>query len=127
MGGLTFYTLALTIISVSMSAFAQIVLKMGMSSDTTRNVLENGSFIQKGFSIATSPFVIWGLGLYFFGAVIWLFVLSKIDVSQAYPFVGLGFVITIFLAWIILGETISIIRLTGCLLILSGIFLVANS
>jgi multidrug transporter EmrE-like cation transporter len=54
-------------------------------------------------------------------------VLSRIAVGLAYPFVGLGFVITMLLAWMLRGETPSINQVIGTLTICLGVFLMSRA
>ncbi len=120
------HTLALIMLSVSLSALAQIVLKYGMSSVQAQRALVDSKL--SGLAIiATSPHVLSGFALYGLGAVLWLGVLARIEVSQAYPFVGLGFLMTMAFAIAFLGEAFSIPRLAGSLLITAGVVLVARS
>ena len=58
-------------------------------------------------------------------AVAWLWVLSRLDVSLAYPLVSLGFVFTFALGIGWLGEPFSWQRLAGCGLIVAGVLLLA--
>ena len=71
-------------------------------------------------------YVLGGFLLYGLGAVVWLAVLSKWDVSKAYPLVGLGFVFTVGIGFLI-GEQVTTPRVIGVLLICSGVFLVGRS
>ncbi|MBA4267212.1 MAG: hypothetical protein C0453_19215, partial [Comamonadaceae bacterium] len=73
------------------------------------------------------PWVMGGLVLYFGAALVWLVVLSRVEVSLAYPFVGLGFIVTMLLGWSLLGETLSLPRLLGTLLIAGGVVVLARS
>ena len=73
------------------------------------------------------PWVVVGLGLYAGAALVWLLVLSRVDVSLAYPFVGLGFVVTMVLAWAFLGEAVTPMRMAGTLLIAAGIVVLART
>ena len=77
--------------------------------------------------MAPNPFVVGGLALYALGAVVWLAVLAKVDVSAAYPFVGLGFILTMVMGYWFFGEPLSTNRVLGTLLIVSGVVLVARS
>ena len=122
---MTWLVLGLTLISVTISAVAQIVLKYGMSSAATKAALAAGG-TQAALGIAGNPWVWLGFGLYGFGAVLWLGVLAKVDVSQAYPFVGLGFLLTMLFGITVLGEAFSVTRLLGTLLVLAGVVLVAS-
>lgn len=78
-------------------------------------------------AIMSSWRILLGLFVYFSSAVVWLLVLAKIDVSLAYPFVGLGFILTALLGWLIRGEELSIGRISGTALIVLGVVLVARS
>lgn len=118
--------IALILLSVSMSAVAQIVLKMGMSGTAMKSAMALGG-IHAAKAIAMNPHVWLGLCIYGLGTILWLGVLSKIDVSQAYPFVGLGFLLTMAFGVFLLGEPLSIGRITGTLLVLCGVLLVARS
>ena len=119
--------LLLTLISVSLSAAAQIALKAGMSGPKVVTALASGDQRAMILAAAGSPYVALGLALYAFGAVVWLAVLSRVDVSVAYPFVGLGFLLTTAWAALFLGENVNLVRLIGTGMIAAGICLVAQS
>ena len=56
-----------------------------------------------------------------------ILVLAKVDVSLAYPFVGVGFIVTMVLGWLLLQEPVGLTRITGTLLVAIGAYLVAQS
>ena len=112
--------------SVLLSAFAQITLKIGMSSPVIQHAIASSSTMTVFQSVSTNLYVIGGLGLYFASAAVWLFVLAKVDVSFAYPFVGLGFVITMLLAFFINGEVLSTTKVVGTLCIALGVAIMAQ-
>lgn len=116
----------LIIFSVSLSAFAQISLKLGMSGLPVQSGLhENAAIPGLLLQIFTTPYVLVGLSMYMLGAVLWLFVLARLDVSMAYPFIGIGFIITMLLGAMLLGETLSINRIIGTLLVVGGVTLIS--
>lgn len=117
--------LLLILSSVAMSAFAQLLLKMGVSS--VRLGAGPGSPVASPVAMVTSPLVMAGLALYGFGAVVWLYVLARLPLSAAYPFVGLGFVITMALGVLALGESLNPVRVAGTLLIAAGCVCVSRS
>lgn len=118
--------LSLILASVTMSAVAQIALKHGMSSPIVQANL-NAGLERIAPLIAANPFVWAGLTLYGVGALLWLGVLAQIDVSQAYPYVGLGFLLTMVFGVALLGESISAMRLVGTLLVVAGVVLVSRT
>jgi len=118
--------LSLILISVTISAVAQIALKHGMSSPAVQAGFTSG--LEKlAPLVAAHPFVWLGLALYGAGALLWLGVLAQVDVSQAYPFVGLGFLLTMVFGVILLGESVSAMRLIGTLLVVAGVILVSRA
>jgi drug/metabolite transporter (DMT)-like permease len=74
-----------------------------------------------------SPMVILGLALYGVGALLWLFVLGRVPLSMAYPFVGLGFILTMLAGALVLGEHVTPLRIGGTLMIALGCVFVARS
>jgi uncharacterized membrane protein len=119
-------TFLLILLSVSMSSLAQVALKHGMSSSSVQAALTRGG-MTSAVSIGTNGFVLGGLLLYGLGAIVWLKVLAKIDVSIAYPFVAMGFILTMALAVAFLDEKIVLSRVVGTVLIALGAVLVAKS
>ena len=108
-------------IPIILSAVAQIVLKAGVGSTTTTTGL-TGFFI----TMLTSPLVLVGLSVYGLGALLWLIVLSREDVSFAFPLVSFAYVLAIFLSAIFLKEHITPGRILGALVIIIGIFIIAR-
>lgn len=115
----------LILISVSISAIAQITLKHGMSSASVQQGL-TGNWQTILIAVACNLYVWLGLIFYALGAVLWLGVLAKVEVSLAYPFVGLGFILTSLLGVFVLGESFSIIRFVGTCQVVLGIILVTQ-
>lgn len=121
-----FVTLVIVVLAVTLSACAQLALKVGVSKSNVVAAFEVGAF--DGIVVAImSPMVWLGLGIYAVSVAMWLWVLSKMELSVAYPFVGLSFVITMAFGAYFLGENVTPIRLLGTLLIASGCILVGQS
>jgi len=119
--------IALILASVSLSALAQLVLKLGMSGGRVQRALAGDSLIGSLATVATDGRVLLGLFLYGVGAILWLWVLARTDLSFAYPFVGLGFILTMVFGFAFLAEPIGLARLSGTLLIVAGVVLVSRS
>lgn len=123
---MTLKVLVLILVSVSLSAVAQIALKFGMSGAKIQSLLQQEGLAAGLFAyIFTNPSVLAGLGMYILGAMLWLFVLARLDVSMAYPFIGLGFIITMALGALVLGETLTVGRVVGTLLVAGGVVLIS--
>lgn len=116
--------LVMILCSVTLSAVAQILLKYGMSRPAMQQAL-GGPLPQTLWVVATSPGVIGGLFVFGISVLTWLYVLSRVDVSYAYPFVSLGMVLTVASGWLILGEQVPVARILGLGLIIAGVMVVA--
>lgn len=119
-------TFVLIIFSISLSAIAQIVLKQGMSAPTVLNAMNTASHVEIFKAITLNVYVLGGLFLYFSSAAVWLFVLAKVDVSIAYPFVGLGFILTMILGYFIHHEPLTMVKILGTLLITAGVITISK-
>lgn len=118
-------SIILILFSVSLSVMAQILLKHGMSNPEIQNSF--GINLTSGlFSILTNVFVLGGLFAYVASAGVWLGVLAKVDVSKAYPFVGLGFIGTMLFAYWFLNEPLSTTKILGTIFILLGVILISR-
>lgn len=111
--------IGLAVFCVLLSSAAQLAMKRGMGAPVGGDV---GATYLHALS---SPMVWLGLVLYGASAVLWLWVLSRLDVSLAYPLVSLGFVVTMALGVLWLGEPFSWLRVAGCTLIVVGVSLLA--
>jgi drug/metabolite transporter (DMT)-like permease len=118
--------LFIALTSIAMSVAAQFSLKAGMSGAVVKTVLGQPLGVRWLVTILTDKFVLLGFLLYGLGAIVWLGVLSKWDVSKAYPLVGLGFAFTAAIGFLV-GEEITTNRLLGVTLICAGVFLVGRS
>jgi len=119
-------TTIIAILSIVLSVAAQFSLKAGMSSAGIKAVLARPFTFSSAVSVFSNKYVLGGFMLYGLGAVVWLLVLSKWDVSKAYPLVGLGFIFTVAIGFMV-GEQITSSRVLGVALICAGVILVGRS
>lgn len=119
-------TLVIAIISIALSVAAQFSLKTGMSGHAIAAALRPPLGWRSFFTVLTDKFVLGGFLLYGLGAIVWLGVLAKWDVSKAYPLVGLGFVFTVLIGFLV-GEEVTPGRIVGVMLICAGVVLVGRS
>jgi len=120
---MSFASLALILTSVTLSALAQVAFKVGVSSAPYDEVRA----IFGPLAILLTPGVLIGLTLYGVGTLLWLTALGRVELSQAYPFVGIGFVLTTLAGWLLFADHISLQRLIGIAFVVGGIVLVARS
>ena len=118
--------LPLIVFGVLLNAAAQLALKQGM-----RNIgyfdfrLENVGRVL--LSVAASPYILTGLACYVISVGVWLLVLSRVEVSYAYPLLSIGYIVTAFAGWFFWGEALGVSRWTGIVVICVGVWLITRS
>ncbi len=114
------------LISVLGSAIGQLLLKKGMNTIGVLTLSIDG-FGNMLWRIATNPFVVVGLFIYVISVVFWLVALSRVDLSYAYPFASLSYVIMLIASWWLFNEQISFVRIIGTFVIGIGVWLIYRS
>jgi multidrug transporter EmrE-like cation transporter len=118
--------LPLILLCVLLNSVAQLLLKEAMNR-IGHFTFSLTHIIPIGIQVATNPFFMAGLICYVFSLVVWLLVLSRIDVSIAFPLNSISFIVCAFGAYIWLGESLSFMRIVGIVVIMTGVLLVTNS
>ena len=75
----------------------------------------------------TNWMVLLGFALIFGAAVLWLVVISRVNLSLAYPILALGYVITVVASWLFLSEPLTWQKVAGSVVICLGVGLVSWS
>jgi multidrug transporter EmrE-like cation transporter len=117
---------ALILTGVMLNAVAQLLLKAGARAVGTVS-FDIASTLSLFERLASNPPILGGLLCYAVSMVVWIFVLSRVDVSLAYPMLSIGYVVNAFAAWALFSEQLSVQRLTGTAVIIAGVWLVARS
>lgn len=77
-------------------------------------------------NFSLNRWLVFGGSLHVIALWLWVVGLRHVELSVAYPFVALGLVLVTVLSWLFLKEMVNPIRLTGMLLISSGVLLIAR-
>lgn len=117
---------SLVMCGVLLNAAAQLLLKAGMTRIGEFD-FHISNVIPIGLQVAGNIPILLGLAAYVVSVLIWMMVLSRVDVSLAYPMVSLGYIVNAFAAYFLFNEPLSALRVSGIFIILMGVFLVARS
>ena len=123
---MTPFIFLLAITSVSLTALAQVALRKTMLSimPIPENIDNIFIFI---LNILLNPWFIFGMSCYIISIGLWMTVLSKTEVSLAYPLSSMGFIITAAIGYFFLKEDVNMTRMFGLLLICAGIIFISKS
>lgn len=119
-------TMIIAFASVMLSVAAQFTLKTGISGNKINTVIKQPLSQKTIFTILTDKYVISGFILYGVGAIVWLWVLSRWEVSKAYPLVGIGFLLTAIIGFMV-GENLTIMRIAGIICISLGVWMISST
>ena len=116
----------LILLSISIAVAGQLMLKIGIDRIGVNGIGSMKALISLFSGIIRSPMVLTGLFLYFISAAIWLVILSTVDLSFAYPFIGLSYVLVLILSKFILKEEVNPIRWIGGFIITAGVVIISR-
>lgn len=119
-------TVVFIAVSICAGVAGQLVLKRGMTVLGAQSLTSTNVF-DVALRMVLSPWVIGGLAIYVAGTFFWLMVLSRVDLSFAYPMTSLSYLLIVLSSWYFLGESISPLRIVGVLTIVAGVSLIAQS
>jgi multidrug transporter EmrE-like cation transporter len=77
--------------------------------------------------VAANAYILSGLGSYVISVAIWLLVLARVEVSYAYPFLSVGYVVVTLMGYFIFQESLSWMRVIGISVIILGVILLSRS
>jgi drug/metabolite transporter (DMT)-like permease len=112
--------------TVLTNAAAQLMLKQGMMS-LGPILMTAETAIVRLFQIVFNPWVFAGLATFVISMASHLYVLSKVELSFAYPFLSLAYVAVAIFAYFVFREDLNAWRIAGIALICVGTVLIAQS
>ncbi|MGB4593283.1 MAG: EamA family transporter [Coriobacteriia bacterium] len=110
--------LTLAAVSVTFGAIGQLLMKGGTAGLAGEGVLATLA------SALLRPQVLLGLAAYALSSVMWLVVLSRLDLAAVYPLGSASYAIVVVASWA-LGESVGPLRWLGVVLIVAGVVLVS--
>jgi drug/metabolite transporter (DMT)-like permease len=119
---MTLFNALLILLNTLILVSGQFLWKIGM---TNRSV----SFDSIGAitRVLISPYILSGLFLYGMATVLWLFILTKVPLSVAYPIQSIAYILAVFGAYFFFQEEITIWKVIGVILIMAGVSFIGVS
>jgi drug/metabolite transporter (DMT)-like permease len=115
--------LALLLTASALTVVGEVLLKLGVNAVSA----QVGAF-------SLDPRVLWatftdwrvvlGFALVFGGALFWLGVISRVNLSFAYPLLALNYVLILVPSRFVLGETITPSKIIGAVIVVVGVIVI---
>ncbi|MBS3108740.1 EamA family transporter [Candidatus Woesearchaeota archaeon] len=118
-------SLALLFTSVVFSVTGQLLLKYATTKTGELHLTKNT--FNTLIKIFTNKFIILGLTSYVISAMLWLIVLSRLDLSFAYPLASSSYILIAITSKVFFKEKISKLRWLSIIIIMLGVVLLSNS
>ena len=121
-------SMVLILVAVLLGVVGQLLLKMGITQVGT---LAFGSdlagLIQLGLRVFGNLKVLGGFAAYGLSSLFWIVVLSKVDLSLAYPMLAFNYVLVPLTAWLFLGEQVPTLRWLGAGVVIIGVVIISRT
>lgn len=115
-------TTLLLLLGVLLNAAAQLLLKQGMTT-VGYFAFSWENILPIAVKTLSNPYVFLGLVAYVVSVVAWLLVLSRVNVSYAYPMLSIGYIVVAIAGHYLFHESLSVTRIIGILVIITGVYL----
>jgi drug/metabolite transporter (DMT)-like permease len=113
----------LALVSISLGAIAQFLLKVGVNSMGGFR-FDPHNVVGSVMGVLLEPHIAVGIVVFVSSMLIWLVVISSMELSRAYPMISISYIIVTLLSRFVLHENLSAMRLAGISVILLGVVMI---
>lgn len=78
------------------------------------------------FNVLLNPWVLSGIFATFLAGVSWMLAMTKFEISYAYPFVSLNYILVLLAGFFLFNEALGATKLLGSALVIIGIIVIAK-
>ena len=120
------HALGLALFCILLAVVGQTLMKLAIVRSGGMPVLEIGigGLVRKCMEV---PYIFLGFAAYGASAILWLEVLTELDLSVAFPLVSISYILALIIGRFIFDENVNLPRILGVLLICSGVLVVIRS
>jgi uncharacterized membrane protein len=118
-------TIPYLLLSVILAVVAQILVKLGINSIDNLDLSLSLNLFKNYFRLFLNINFTIGLMCYIIATLVWLYSLTKVELSFATPFLALTYILILLGSWLILGDDISIYRIIGTLFVCLGLIIIS--
>lgn len=118
--------IALIVIKDMIESFGDLFFKMGAISTGIHNVT-TANALEFALRLTSNPWLWIGVIFYLANFFLWIALLSRVDLSVAFPMSSLTYIIVPLLAIVFLREKVQLVRWAGIFFIIIGVSLAGRS
>ncbi len=112
--------------TIAFTVYGQLILKWRVAQygQIPEDHTEKLYYLAK---LCLDPFLLSGFASAFVASLFWIAAMTKFDVSYAYPFMSLAFVLVLILSGLFFKEPITLWKIIGMAFIVAGIIITSQS
>lgn len=122
-----FKSIILILVSISFAIGGQFCLKTGMNSVGGISVDTSTNYLDIARIVFSKPMIWIGLVQYGVGSLFWMIVLSRVNLSFAYPMLAISYIIIMLISIFHFHEHVSMVRWIGAVFICIGVIFITRS
>lgn len=117
-----FFFIALTI---GLTVYGQLVFKwqVDLAGQVPSGLTEQIGFVLR---LLLNPWVISSFAAAFLGSLTWMGALTQFDLSFAYPFMSLAYVVVMVFSYWLFNEPLTLPKVVGTLVVILGLFIITR-
>ena len=104
--------------TIIFTVFSQIIIKWQVNVYHKSDLDNHYLFL---FQLLLNPWILLSILFTFFAGICWMYTMSKFEISYAFPFMSLNYILVLFLGYFLFGETITTEKIIGSFLIIIGV------
>lgn len=98
--------------------------RVGMAGPLPAGIADRASYI---FTLLLTPWIWLAICCTFLAGVSWMLALTRFELSYAFPFTGISFLVMLLAGAFMFGEHVTMARVAGTLLVMIGLIVVVRS
>lgn len=111
--------------TIIFTVYSQLVMRWQVMAAGPLPVDTSGK-VSYVINLLFTPWVLSGIVATFLAGVSWMLAMTKFEISYAYPFVGLNYILVLVAAFFLFNETLSVTKLIGSALVVVGVVVVSR-
>jgi drug/metabolite transporter (DMT)-like permease len=111
--------------TVVLTVYSQLIMRWQASAAgrLPTGIADQAEFV---FRLLISPWVVSAIVATFFAGVMWLLAMTRFELSYAYPFMTLNYVLVLAASVLLFSESLSAAKLIGTAFVLIGIVVISQ-
>lgn len=113
------------VMTVMFTVYSQLIMRwqVSLAGPLPESISEKFGYV---ISLLLNPWVFSGILATFFAGISWMLVMTKFQISYAYPFVSLNYILILIASFILFDESITVTKLVGSILVILGIIVISR-